>query len=132
MGSSLLSGQRRQVPRVVGETIVGSRIVLSYLRNLPNKSASAVARVGGGKGTSQGNTASKTRPGHSAGPGASSALARVREVARADKGARFTALRHHVDLIRLRAAYWAIARRRLWGRQRSRDRQIAQLLRNYK
>jgi len=93
---------------VVGETIVGSRIVLSYLRNLPNKSASAVARVGGGKGTSQGNTASKTRPGHSAGPGASSALARVREVARADKGARFTALRHHVDLTRLRAAYRAI------------------------
>jgi group II intron reverse transcriptase/maturase len=32
----------------------------------------------------------------------------VREVARTDKGARFTALLHHVDLDRLRAAYWAI------------------------
>jgi RNA-directed DNA polymerase len=33
---------------------------------------------------------------------------RVREVARRDQGARFTALLHHVDLVRLRAAYWAI------------------------
>jgi group II intron reverse transcriptase/maturase len=32
----------------------------------------------------------------------------VREVARRDKEARFTALLHHVDLDRLRAAYWAI------------------------
>ena len=37
-----------------------------------------------------------------------SGLDRVREVARTDKGARFTALLHHVDLDRLRAAYWAI------------------------
>jgi group II intron reverse transcriptase/maturase len=32
----------------------------------------------------------------------------VREVARRDKDARFTALLHHVNLDRLRAAYWAI------------------------
>jgi group II intron reverse transcriptase/maturase len=32
----------------------------------------------------------------------------VREVARKDKQARFTALLHHVDVDRLRAAYWAI------------------------
>jgi group II intron reverse transcriptase/maturase len=32
----------------------------------------------------------------------------VREVARRDKEARFTALLHHVDLTRLRKAYWAI------------------------
>jgi RNA-directed DNA polymerase len=38
----------------------------------------------------------------------SSGLDRVREVARSDKDARFTALLHHVDLNRLRAAYWAI------------------------
>ena len=31
------------------------------------------------------------------------------EVARRDKEARFTALLHHVDLDRLRAAYWAIS-----------------------
>jgi group II intron reverse transcriptase/maturase len=36
-------------------------------------------------------------------------LDRVREVARRDKEARFTALLHHVDLNRLRAAYWAIS-----------------------
>ena len=51
--------------------------------NLPNKTASAVAEAGEGRGRAKGNTASKTRPGHSAGPGASSALERVREVARA-------------------------------------------------
>src|SRR2546428_9291892 len=40
---------------------------------------------------------------------ASSALERVRRVARMDKGARFTALLHHVDLDRLSAAYSAIS-----------------------
>ncbi|MGH8997714.1 MAG: hypothetical protein ACRDYB_17105, partial [Acidimicrobiales bacterium] len=38
----------------------------------------------------------------------SSGLDRVREVARKDKDVRFTALLHHVDLNRLRAAYGAI------------------------
>jgi len=32
----------------------------------------------------------------------------VRQVARAEKAARFTALLHHVDRARLRGAYWAI------------------------
>jgi len=41
--------------------------------------------------------------------GASSALERVRRAARKDKGARFTALLHHVGLDRLRAAYAAIS-----------------------
>ena len=36
-------------------------------------------------------------------------LDRVREVARKDTEARFTALLHHVDVDRLRAAYWAIS-----------------------
>src|SRR5208282_919567 len=40
---------------------------------------------------------------------ASSALERVRRVARKDKGARFTVLLHHVDLDRLWAAYAAIS-----------------------
>ena len=40
---------------------------------------------------------------------ASSALERVRRVARKDKGARFTALLHHVDLSRVWAAYAAIS-----------------------
>jgi hypothetical protein len=76
--------------------------------NLPNKAAGATAEVGEERGSAKGNTASKTPPGRSAGPGASSALERVREVARRDKDARFTALLHHVDLVRLRKAYWAI------------------------
>jgi RNA-directed DNA polymerase len=36
------------------------------------------------------------------------ALDRVRQIAQQDEDARFTALLHHVDLDRLRAAYWAI------------------------
>jgi RNA-directed DNA polymerase len=76
--------------------------------NPPNNAAGAVAEVGEGRRRATGNTASKTRPGHSAGPGASSALERVREAARKDKGTQFTALMHHVDLPRLRKAYWAI------------------------
>src|SRR6266487_4046307 len=56
-----------------------------------------------------GNTDSKPPSGLSAGFEASSALGRVREVARRDKDARFTALLHHVTLFRLREAYWAIS-----------------------
>ena len=73
-----------------------------------NKAASAVAEVVEERELAKGNTASKTRPGHRVGSGASSALDRVREVARKDKDARFTALLHHVDVPRLRTAYWAI------------------------
>jgi RNA-directed DNA polymerase len=76
--------------------------------NLPNKAVGAVAEAGEERGSAKGNTASKTPAGRSAGSGASSALERVREVARRDKDARFTALLHHVDLVRLRKAYWAI------------------------
>jgi RNA-directed DNA polymerase len=74
----------------------------------PNNVAGAAAEVGEERGPAKGNTASKTPPGHRAGSGASSALERVREVAQRDKEARFTALLHHVDLVRLRKAYWAI------------------------
>jgi RNA-directed DNA polymerase len=75
--------------------------------NPPNKATAA--EVGEGRGRAKGNTASKPHPGHSAGSDASSALDRVREVARRDKEARFTALLHHATLGRLRAAYWAIS-----------------------
>jgi RNA-directed DNA polymerase len=74
-----------------------------------NKAAAAEAEPVEGRRPAEGNTASKTRPGHSAGPGAPSALERVREVARRDKEARFTALLHHVTVERLRWAYWAIS-----------------------
>ncbi len=74
--------------------------------NLPDKAAAAEA--GEERERTKGNAAGETRPGRSAGPGVSSGLDRVREVARRDKDARFTALLHHVDLARLWAAYVAI------------------------
>jgi group II intron reverse transcriptase/maturase len=73
----------------------------------PNKAKAAEAVEG--RGLAKGNTDGPTRPGHRAGPGVPNGLDRVREVARKDKEARFTALLHHVDLDRLRAAYWALS-----------------------
>ncbi len=81
----------------------------------PNNAGSPVAEAGEGRGLPKGNTASKTRSGHSAGQGASSALGRVRRAARKDKDAQFTALLHHVDVDRLRAAYRALSPRAAAG-----------------
>src|SRR6266496_4823621 len=75
--------------------------------NPPDKAAAAEA--GEERERAKGNTDGKTRPGRSAGPGVSSALDRVRQVAVRDKEARFTALLHHVTVHRLRQAYWAIS-----------------------
>jgi group II intron reverse transcriptase/maturase len=77
---------------------------------LSNKglAVAGTAETAEGRRSAKGNTVGKTPPGLSAGSGASSALGRVREAARRDKGTRFTALLHHVDLARLRKAYWAI------------------------
>ena len=74
--------------------------------NLPNKAVAA--EVGEERRRAKGNTDSKTRAGRSAGSDVESALGRVREVARRDRNARFTALLHHISPGRLRAAYWAI------------------------
>ena len=81
----------------------------------PNNAASAVAEVVEGRGLAEGNAASKTRPGLRAGMSASSALDRVRQVAQNDREARFTALLHHVDVDRLRAAYGALNPRAATG-----------------
>ena len=75
--------------------------------NPPNKAVAAEA--GEERGPAKGNAGSKPRPGRSAGPGVSSALDRVRQVAQRDKDARFTALLHHVDPAALRMAYRAIS-----------------------
>ena len=74
--------------------------------NPPDKAAAAEA--GEERERAKGNTDGETRPGRSAGSGVSSELGRVREVARRDKDARFTALLHHVSLSRLWWAYRAI------------------------
>jgi RNA-directed DNA polymerase len=71
--------------------------------NLLNKAAAAEA--GEERGPAVGNTGGDTRPGRSAGPGVSSDLGRVRQVAVRDKEARFTALLHHVSLPRLMMAF---------------------------
>ena len=74
----------------------------------PNNAGLPVAEVVEERGLAEGNTGSATRPGRSADQGVSSGLDRVREVARRDKEARFTALLHHVTPARLAAAYRAI------------------------
>jgi len=71
--------------------------------NLPNKAAAAEA--GEERKRAKGNADGETRPGRSAGPGVSSALDRVRQVAQRDKEARFTALLHHVTVHRLVLAF---------------------------
>src|SRR5260221_12420432 len=71
--------------------------------NPPNKAAAAEA--GEERERAKGNADGKTRPGLSAGPGVSSALDRVRQVARQDKEARFTALLHHVTVHRQMLAF---------------------------
>jgi RNA-directed DNA polymerase len=76
---------------------------------LPNKPGGPGAEVVEGRGLPEGNTASETRPGRSAGSGVSSDLDRVRRVARKDRDVRFTALLHHVTVDRLREAYRAIS-----------------------
>src|SRR5712691_6890024 len=76
--------------------------------SLPNKAVSAAAEVGEGRRPAKGNAGSETRAGLSAGQGVSSELDRVRQVARKDKDARFTALLHHVTVERLELAYRAI------------------------
>jgi RNA-directed DNA polymerase len=81
----------------------------------PNNTGLLVAEAVEGRGPAEGNAASKTRAGHSAGLDASSALDRVRRRALEDEEARFSALLHHVDLDRLRAAYGALNPRAATG-----------------
>ena len=73
-----------------------------------NNAQGGAAEVVEGSGPAKGNTISETRSGHGAGQSAPSGLGRVRRVAATDKEARFTALLHHVDVDRLRAAYRAL------------------------
>jgi hypothetical protein len=75
---------------------------------LPNNAQGGAAEAVEGRRPAKGNTTSETRPGLSAGQGALSELGRVRRMAATDKEARFTALLHHVDVDRLRVAYFAL------------------------
>ena len=75
---------------------------------LSNNAQGGAAEAVEGSGPAKGNMAGETRPGLGAGQGAPSELGRVRRVAATDKEARFTALLHHVDVERLRMAYFAL------------------------
>lgn len=75
---------------------------------LPNN-AIVAAEVVEGRRSAEGNAGSETRPGRSAGMSVPTELDRVRQAARRDKKARFTALLHHVSVDRLRAAHWALS-----------------------
>ena len=76
---------------------------------LPNNAQGGAAEAVEGRRPAKGNTTGETRPGRSAGQGVRSELGRVRQVAAMDREARFTALLHHVDVDRLRAAYFALS-----------------------
>jgi retron-type reverse transcriptase len=73
-----------------------------------NKPGRPGAEVVEGRRPAEGNAASETRPGRSAGLSVLGDLDRVRQVARKDKDVRFTALLHHVTIERLEVAYRAI------------------------
>jgi RNA-directed DNA polymerase len=75
---------------------------------LSNNAQGGAAETVEGRRPAKGNTTGETRSGLSAGQGVLSELGRVRRVAATDKEARFTALLHHVDVERLRVAYWAL------------------------
>ena len=77
---------------------------------LANKTGQPVAELVEERRLAEGNTGRQNAPRtQSRDDDASSALDRVRRMARKDKEARFTALLHHVDLARLWAAYAAIS-----------------------
>ncbi len=75
---------------------------------LPNEPGRPGEEAVEGRRPAKGNAASEPRAGLSAGESVSSDLDRVRQVARRDRDARFTALLHHVTVERLDVAYRAI------------------------
>jgi group II intron reverse transcriptase/maturase len=83
---------------------------------LPNNVApAAAAEVVEGRGLAKGNTDQQNAPRTQSRTRAISALDRVREAARRDRKARFTALLHHVTMDRLRAAFFALRRKAAAG-----------------
>ena len=76
---------------------------------LPNKAGQPVAEGVEGRGLAKGNSGEQNAPRTQRRSSAPSALDRVRQAARKERKARFTALLHHIyDLNTLRAAYFAL------------------------
>jgi len=76
----------------------------------PNNAAVAAAEAVEGSGLAKGNADQQNALRTQSRGGAPSALDRVREVAKKDRKARFTALFHHVTLDRLRTSFFALER----------------------
>jgi RNA-directed DNA polymerase len=72
----------------------------------PNKAEGMAAEAVEGRGPIKGNTSKQNVSRTQSRNDAHSALERVRKAAKADKKKRFTALLHHVDVDRLREAYF--------------------------
>jgi len=75
-----------------------------------NKEATASAESMEGRDGAKGNTSQQTTPRTQSRTGVPHALERVRQAARRDKKAKFTALLHHVTVDRLRQAYKELKR----------------------
>lgn len=85
----------------------------------PNKGGSGVggpsAEGAEGRGLTKGNMRQTATPRTQSRAGVSNGLRRVREVARRDRRARFTALLHHVTVDRLRESFYALKREAVPG-----------------
>jgi len=80
-------------------------------RKSPNKAPGRAAEAMEGRGLAKGNSPQQTTFRTQSREDVPSALERIRQVARKDKKARFTALLHHVYAVeRLRASYFALNR----------------------
>jgi RNA-directed DNA polymerase len=79
--------------------------------NSPNNAGASAAEGREGRGLAKGNPPQQNAPRAQDRAGASSALARVRQVAERDKQVRFTTLLHHIyNVDHLRRAYYALKR----------------------
>lgn len=82
----------------------------------PNNAPEGAAEVVEGRGSTKGNMGQQNAPRtQSRTVGAPSALDRVRQVAKRDKKAEFTALFHHLTIDRLRLSFHALRRRAAAG-----------------
>ena len=82
----------------------------------PNKAGPVpAAEAVEGRSPAKGNTEEQTAPRTQSRISASNALERVRQAARKDKKAKFTALLHHVTIERLHDAYLSLKRQAAAG-----------------
>jgi RNA-directed DNA polymerase len=81
----------------------------------PNKAGSPAAEAVEGRDPAKGNAGEQNAPRTQGRPSAPSALARVRQAAKKDRKAKFTALMHHVTIERLRSAFLSLEKKAAAG-----------------